>query len=919
MHLLNNRLGRLTALIALGGAVLLADGAQTGSLTGTVRDHKGNAVAGAQIRVTGATLIGSRTFTTDLAGEFRALLLPPGTNYTVSVSARGFQTVNIPTRVQVNQPTSLAVTMPAESQAVVEVIANSTTLDTSTVTAQTNYSKETVDRLPVGRTYQDIMGLTAGIQAGSNPQALGGKNSENIYLVDGVDTTDATTGTFGLNLNDEAIEEVQVLTTGVSAEYGRFNGAVSNVVTKSGGNEFSGSLRYDFSNVGWNANKPYTSTPAMNLVKTPFITVSGPILKDKIWFFLSAQIPSTSRIATTTGRIGEAGVSYDRTFKSDPAWYSAKITWQISENHQVVLQATGDPAKINAVQYGTATDFDTTTYQKQGGNFLSLSYRAVLADNLTFESKIAKQTSEITVGGNGGTSKWIFYDQSDAQFRQYENGPFEGYVKRPRTQFNAALTWFPQAAGNHEVKLGLDNQETKSKNKFGAINNAEVYFSGFNTPADVASLNYNMDPTADFIAVYSSPQESASTNKYTALYINDKWKLNNHWNFNIGGRYEKIKGTNDLNKQIWNFNTFSPRLGVTYDWAGDSKQNVGLYFARYYLSPWQDGLDSQNKLAQSYDYFQYVAGNPHLRSSFDTVPFYSNVPAVNPYLQFDPNLKASSVNEWTLGLKQQLSNKLTYQGQLVYRNYKDPIVNDIYYSGVTSATRTTFLTNEANARRTYRGLLNTVEYNGDKWYFMGTWTLSSTMGNIDSADSAATYGRFFQGTYTPSINQNRSYGYLSNDQTHVLRTYAARRISITPNFNLDNAFSLAYYSGFAYSITGTRTDSTAPGYVNSGDTKFTQYLGQRGMFRQPDYYRLDYSATFNWKIWKKMSSSLRVRVSNLLNTFRPETFTTTASYVNATPAINPGSFRPGTAFGKSVSGSNYQDGRRLDFVLVLKF
>ena len=925
-----NNMGRLALALVACTPALLADGAQTGSITGLVRDQKGAPVAGAQIRVTSPNLIGTRTFTTGSTGEFRALLLPPGQSYTVTVSANGFQVVNLPTKVQVNQPTSLSVTLPTLNAAVVEVIASSTTLDTNTVSAQTNYNKEVIDRLPVGRTYQDMMGLTAGIQAGGNPAALGGKSSENLYLVDGVDTTDPTTGTFGLNLNEEAIEEVQVLTTGVSAEYGRFNGAVSNVVTKSGSNEFSGSFRYDMSNVGWNANKPKTATPALNLVKTPFLTLSGPIIKDKVWFFLSAQVPSTSGVQTTTGRLNEAGIPFDRTFKADPSWYSAKITWQISQNHAVVFQATGDPAKINAVQYGVTTDLDTLTTQKQGGNFLSLSYRATLTENMTFETKLAKQNSEIIVSGHGG-QKWIFYDQTDAGGRQYENGPFEGYVKRPRTQFNANLTWFPQAAGQHEVKIGLDNQETKSKNKFGAIGDAEVYFDGFATQTDVTNLNYNMDPASSFIAVYSHPLESSSSNKYTAFYVNDKWKLNNHWNFNIGGRYEKVKGTNDLGEQIWDFSSFSPRLGATYDWVGDSKQNVGLYFARYYLSPWQDGLDSQNKLSQSYELFGYIAGDPHLRGSFDSVPFYSNFPSVNPYLQFDKNLKASHVDEWTLGVKRQISEKLTYQGQVVYRNFKDPLVNEVYYSGVTSDTRTTYLTNEADARRTYRGLLNTVEYNGDKWYFMGTWTMSSIMGDIDASDANASYGRFFKGTYVPTnqfnmnsaslppINQNRSYGYLGNDQTHVVRTFAARKYSITPTFNIDSGFRLAYFSGFVYSIAGVRADSTAPAYVNSGDRNFTQYFGQRGMFRQPDYWRLDYTATFNFQIWKKIGTSLKVQLSNVLNTFRPETYTTTASYLNPTSATVAGSFRPGSTFGKSISGGNYQNGRRVDLTWVLRF
>ncbi|MBK9487060.1 MAG: carboxypeptidase regulatory-like domain-containing protein [Chitinophagaceae bacterium] len=270
-----NLIGRIALALAACSPALIANGAQTGSLVGVVKDQKGSPVAGAQVRVSAPTLMGTRVFVASSTGEFRGLMLPPGSDYTLTVTAPGFQTVTLPSRVQVNQPTAISVTMVPASGAVVEVVANSTILDTKAVGAQANYTAEANDRFPVNRTYQDLMGLAAGVQAYQNPMALGGRSTENAYLVDGVDTTDPSMGTFSLNLNEEAIQEVQVLTTGVSAEYGRFSGAVSNVVTKSGSNEFQGSIRYEFSNVGWNANKPYAPTPGMNYVDTLLLSLEG--------------------------------------------------------------------------------------------------------------------------------------------------------------------------------------------------------------------------------------------------------------------------------------------------------------------------------------------------------------------------------------------------------------------------------------------------------------------------------------------------------------------------------------------------------------------------------------------------------------------------------------------------------------------
>ncbi|MBK9487061.1 MAG: hypothetical protein IPO01_18320 [Chitinophagaceae bacterium] len=267
-----------------------------------------------------------------------------------------------------------------------------------------------------------------------------------------------------------------------------------------------------------------------------------------------------------------------------------------------------------------------------------------------------------------------------------------------------------------------------------------------------------------------------------------------------------------------------------------------------------------------------------------------------------------------LSYKRQFTRELSYQGQLVSRDYKNQLVNYTYYSGVTPDTRTTRLQNAPDAQRTYKGFLNTVEFNGDKWYAMGTWTMSKIQDDIDASDVNAAYGNFFQGTYTPAINQNRAYGYLSNDQTHIIRVLVARKVVLTPTLSLDNGFRFGWYSGYAYSLTASRYDVAAPGYVLPGDTLFTQHLGDAGSHRSPSYYRLDYSATLNWQASKKLVTGLKVKVTNLLNTFKAEGTDTTMSYDEATH-----SFIPGPVFGQSKSATYYQDGRTLSFAFTMKF
>ena len=113
-------------------------------------------------------------------------------------------------------------------------------VDRTNVSANTQLSVKEYEKAPVARGYQAIAAFTPGVvdqpgnPSGGNPQVHGANNSSNVFLFDGVDTTDTTTGTFGANLNFEAIQEVSVQTAGMSAEYGRAQGAVINVITKSG-------------------------------------------------------------------------------------------------------------------------------------------------------------------------------------------------------------------------------------------------------------------------------------------------------------------------------------------------------------------------------------------------------------------------------------------------------------------------------------------------------------------------------------------------------------------------------------------------------------------------------------------------------------------------------------------------------------
>src|SRR4029077_10146252 len=158
----------------------------------------------------------------------------------------------------------------------------------TSVTLSKAYTKEDVDLLPVGRRPQDIAELAPGL-TNNTPNAsqvtIGGSTAyDNVFMLNGVDINDNVFGTPNGLYTEDAIQEGHVLTGGISAEWGRFAGGVINIVTKSGGNSFSGSFRENFSNPKWIDETPREKAANIQnadlLSKASEGTFGGPIAKD---------------------------------------------------------------------------------------------------------------------------------------------------------------------------------------------------------------------------------------------------------------------------------------------------------------------------------------------------------------------------------------------------------------------------------------------------------------------------------------------------------------------------------------------------------------------------------------------------------------------------------------------------------------
>src|SRR5438270_1608061 len=257
------RIGFCILLLALVGTLNVpvwsqgsAESSVRGNLAGTVADSSGAVVTGAKVTISGPT--GTKSDTTNQGGQFLFPLLSPGF-YSLKVEKGSFKTADVKGLEVVTVKTSnVRVGMVAGQQTeVVEVIGSAITVDTTSTTVAANLTDNFYNSVPVGRGVASLFyaspGVTSGGRSGAaNPSIYGGTGLENNYVADGVSITDGGFGGIGVfsrvygplstGINLSFVKEVQVKTGGFGAQEGKSTGGIVQIVTKSGGNAYHGSI-----------------------------------------------------------------------------------------------------------------------------------------------------------------------------------------------------------------------------------------------------------------------------------------------------------------------------------------------------------------------------------------------------------------------------------------------------------------------------------------------------------------------------------------------------------------------------------------------------------------------------------------------------------------------------------------------------
>jgi hypothetical protein len=279
-------------------------GRQTGSISGTIADEEGNFLPGATVTLTGTGIMGSLTYLTSETGRFRFPSLIPG-DCELKVEMPGFKTVIRPgLRVEVGKTTDVDIVLTITTiEEEVTVTAANPVVDVETSKVSIRYGSEFLASLPISRDLYGIQNsipgaVSEGVDYRRTSSILGGTVRSQLYQLDGVPMNDPATFYPMANINVDAYEEIEFGVGSLPAEVGQTDSVLVNIVTKAGGNRFSGSLSAYYSDkslnqdlvipedrqaVGVNAPESYKD------YKDGSLSLGGPIIKDKLWFFLSGR------------------------------------------------------------------------------------------------------------------------------------------------------------------------------------------------------------------------------------------------------------------------------------------------------------------------------------------------------------------------------------------------------------------------------------------------------------------------------------------------------------------------------------------------------------------------------------------------------------------------------------------------------
>jgi hypothetical protein len=937
-------------------ALLLAQAQTTGSVTGQVVNETGAPVTGAEVTLSGPAIQGERTLRTNSAGQFTAHLLPPG-QYTATITSAGLQPAVYTFRVLVGETFPLNVTLqPGDVMAEEIVVHGRVSPLQTTETGRTFDYVEEVEELPIQNRNINNIALMApntsfGPNQGTAPQVAisGAPAFDTVVLLDGAEISDPYFGNGTTVYIEDAVQEVQVLTTGISARYGRFQGGVINAITKSGGNEYNGTLRIELDNQSWNSQTPFEETLTDKLNQTYQATVGGYVLRDRIWFFGGYRtIPVTTTDITTT----VTGDAFAQT--ADETRAQLKLRGAITASQTVEGSYLEYESAVS--DWGTSglAPADPAARGARGDkrDMTSLTYQGVFGASTFADLAYTKKDVQITAGGDpAGADPFLWTPGPNWMFNNHwwDASDVDG-----RDNQTAALTLghhFLAFGGNHSLQGGVQwvESSTSGDNRQSATGYNLVSQSGsFNPRLENGVILFDLLPgnATRWVAL---DLQATNMVENTALFVHDTIDFNK-FRLDLGLRYDTYKGrTTGVQTFDLDSNDIAPRLGLTYN-VTDQVQVVatwGKYIGRFndnwaqdatgvasaprsswtYSGPARTGLTAAQVQTIIRDDSQWtflsLTGDPDFPTTWvaDSAHSPSNTELnLSMRVGLPRNSGFASVTYTARDYDQLMT---AYTG-LPCTDYGHCEGGD--YAAIPSGgeTDSTVWANEPRSSRTYNSVALQADYRPTARLSVGgNWTWSETLGNYEGeAGNQPAVGSNF-GYYERAIQiaNAQPYGYLNPHVRHRAVGYA------TYNFDFGGAGRLAlggivnYRTGRVWSKTAAVPLASVPEYKSEGGT-YTYYFDGRGNNEFPSVWSLDTSLRYELPLFAGLAPFVKLDVRNVLDNDALITYNTSGRAVavnNANGTFSHWTWAPQgncgpedepsnscTAFGRISSQNNYQ-------------
>lgn len=729
------------ATLAIDTAVMQPAFAQSnaaGNIAGRIDNPAGASVV---LNNTGTGL--RRTATPDDKGRYQASALPTG-HYRVELMRAGAVASTAEVDVLVGQSVDASFLATTGTQQV-EIRARRSRIDISNADNGATFTARELASLPIQQSVAAIIQLAPGTNRG-DPRYSGGVSigggaaSENAYYINGMTVVNPLTGLGASELPFGAIAQVQILTGGYSAEFGRSVGGVTNITTKSGTNtwEFGANASIEpnstrasrknvyYANTGQNPDtdgKLYArNDQAYESERRAGVYVGGPIIKDKLFMFLAAeQIRNDQdQVAGTTDSISLAQNGW-LAEKNKTSRYLGKFDWNINDQHRLELTSIFDKPETDQ----SYSDYDYTTGAhtgnvSSGGHYESISgktpsvgaktnilkYTGNLTDNFTVSALIGKNKNNHVANLSGYDASVPGIVQSSSQtappagLTLNNPQPFAGQTIGSPYSYDTVLSkrldleW---KLGDHTIRAGIDNNKTSSFGAGEATAGGYSWVYGFSkTPTVAGSLNGYTTTIANGTPlgnqgyyVYKSVF-SDITQAYTdqsAQYLEDNWQVTKNILLIGGVREEQYKNKNGDGTTFLDMgNQLQPRLQAIWDVNGDASLKLSASAGRYSVPlPTHIAVRGASRSTLTRQYYTYTGiasdGTPTGLTQLTPVTSSDNEygQAKQAETVSAQNLKPAYQDEISFGFDRAWSPNLNFGASFTYRSLKSTI--DDYCDG----------------------------------------------------------------------------------------------------------------------------------------------------------------------------------------------------------------------------------------------